>query len=262
MAVVFPTYHSNENFNKLGIFRSAVANQFRLWIDAVVPYEIDGQFDSKERQIILTTIDRIHETTCVRFLPRTNEVDHVLIFRGKGCYSNVGKQGGCQNVSLDRGCMHHEVIVHELMHALGFWHEHSRHDRDDYVTIKWQNIDEIYHDQFQKVERAKMDDLDELYDYFSIMHYGSKAFSSNGENTIEANNPAFTKFLGKSIDLSEVDISKVRKLYKCHKSTTTGYETLSTTIKPKGTDLFNCEISAPPSPLLGCRPLRHPVTSL
>jgi hypothetical protein len=34
----------------------------------------------------------------------------------------------------------HGTVLHELLHALGFYHQQSATERDDYVIINWQNI--------------------------------------------------------------------------------------------------------------------------
>ena len=33
------------------------------------------------------------------------------------------------------------MIIHELMHMLGFAHEHQRPDRDTMVTVNWANVE-------------------------------------------------------------------------------------------------------------------------
>lgn len=60
------------------------------------------------------------------------------------CYSFVGKVSspGGQTVSIGSGCAYIDTVEHELLHALGFYHEQSRYDRDDHVSIVWGNIKE------------------------------------------------------------------------------------------------------------------------
>ena len=69
---------------------------------------------------------------------------YIKIIRDSGCWSYVGKNAlsGVQNLSLGTNCATLGTTAHEFMHALGWWHEQSRTDRDDYVTIVTENIRE------------------------------------------------------------------------------------------------------------------------
>ena len=61
--------------------------------------------------------------------------------------------------------------MHELMHAAGFWHEQSRADRDDYISINWSNIRAGMEFNFLKYDLRKIDHLGAEYDTCSVMHY-------------------------------------------------------------------------------------------
>ena len=63
-----------------------------------------------------------------------------MIFLCCRCYSKVGRQGGEQILSLGDGCSHTSTAMHELMHAVGFFHENTRYDRDRFVKVLWWNI--------------------------------------------------------------------------------------------------------------------------
>ena len=56
------------------------------------------------------------------------------------CYSSIGRRGSNQSLSLGENCLLDSIIQHELFHALGFFQEQSRLERDFFVTIHWDNI--------------------------------------------------------------------------------------------------------------------------
>ena len=92
---------------------------------------------------------------------------------------------GRQEISLGSGCLDVGTILHEIGHVIGLWHEQSRPDRDDYVTIVERNIADVYLNQFTKRPRNETTSRGFPYDYTSIMHYAKTDFSENGKATIK-----------------------------------------------------------------------------
>lgn len=90
------------------------------------------------------------------------------------CYSTVGRIGGKQEVSLGDGCDLLGVVSHEIGHILGFWHEHSRPDRDKYIHINYLNIMINMETNFNKLPTSYVDDYGVAYDLGSALHYSAK----------------------------------------------------------------------------------------
>ena len=109
--------------------------------------------------------------------------------------------------------------MHELFHALGRWHEQSRPDRDEYVTILEENIIRGQERNFQKQNPAIAFTQGIPYDYRSVMHYGSHAFSRNGQPTIRPiRSDVNIRDLGQRRGFSENDVRHVNALYNCGES--------------------------------------------
>ncbi|XP_035903575.1 seminal metalloprotease 1-like [Anopheles stephensi] len=196
-----------------------IASTYR-WPENTVPFEIvEEDFTPEQIAHIKRGIRQIESVTCLRFVARTDETDFVrVIGTGSGCYSSVGHRGGAQTLNLepydvDTGCFRLATIVHEFIHALGFYHQQSASDRDQFVDILWDNIEEGKEHNFNIYDASTITDFNVVYDYGSVMHYSATAFSKNGEKTIVPKDP--NAAIGQRVGMSERDISKLNHMYRC-----------------------------------------------
>ena len=103
--------------------------------------------------------------------------------------------------------------MHEIMHALGFYHEQSRNDRDSYITINWSNIKPDKQHNFSCHNSGT--DLAE-FDFNSIMLYSS--YISDTSFVYSSTTPVMTKldgstFVGQRNGLSQGDINGLLTVY-------------------------------------------------
>uniref|UniRef100_A0AAV2IZ13 Metalloendopeptidase n=1 Tax=Knipowitschia caucasica TaxID=637954 RepID=A0AAV2IZ13_KNICA len=179
-----------------------------IWPSPAIPYEIHDEIKSRKSDIEAAT-KMISDKTCVTFHKRTSETDYLHFQNGQGCASYVGLIHGQQPIYVASDCRIGN-IVHEILHALGFYHEHTRMDRDQYIKIFEENVMKKAWNNFSK---QPGNTLNIPYDVSSILHYGSWYFSSNGLPTIES--LVETEDMGQRRRLTKFDIERVQKLYNC-----------------------------------------------
>lgn len=198
--------------------RAATSRKERIWDFGVVPFVIDPIFSGDEKAGFKQAMKHWENHTCIKFVER-NASEHKDFIRFTesrcGCCSHVGRQGnGAQNVSIGKNCHKIGVIVHELGHAIGFWHEHTRPDRDQYVDIIDKNIENGHEHNFDKLSAKEVDSLGEPYDHNSIMHYARDTYSKNSFDVIV---PKRGEAIGQRERLSKSDIIQANRLYRCAK---------------------------------------------
>ncbi|XP_049534973.1 tolloid-like protein 2 isoform X2 [Anopheles darlingi] len=204
--------------------RAATAKKERIWDFGVIPYEIDGNFSGMHKALFRQAMRHWENYTCIKFVER-NPIDHpnyiVFTERACGCCSFVGKRGnGPQAISIGKNCDKFGIVVHELGHVVGFWHEHTRPDRENHVVIEKNNIVVGQEYNFNKLTEDEVNSLGLPYDYDSIMHYARNTFSKGTylDTIFPIEIPGRKRpEIGQRLRLSEGDIAQANLLYKCAK---------------------------------------------
>lgn len=134
-----------------------------------------------------------------------NDICSSYVGVDKTAYTSDG-----QFLFIGLSCLSEGEIHHELLHALGLFHEHSRPDRDSYVTVRDEWIQEGEEVNFEIA--SLLDTLDTKYDYESVMHYGEYQFTTDTtQKTINARGNE----VGQRDGISKGDNVVTRLLYQC-----------------------------------------------
>lgn len=192
----------------------SLASYATKWPDGVVVYKL-GNMSSALRGELQKAMDEWTSKTNVRFKKHTNESYYVTIQETNktcaGCgFASIGVNGtrGTCNFGPKASA---SLIAHELGHTLGFLHEQTRPDRDQYVKVLFENIQSGKEGNFKKTNNALQ--TTKQFDMKSIMMYHPYAFTkTRGVPTI-VDVKTGQPYKGAQQNISSLDIEGTNKVY-------------------------------------------------
>ena len=207
------------------------------WPDGIIPYDI-SKLTKKQQSLALRAMQRWVDTGAkITFIPHTTETEYVNFTGRTNTGNNTSHVGFIKGERTDINITAfwwrdlEWMPAHELGHVLGFFHEHQRWDRDQFVTIHYENIKPGRAHDYDWIARTNWIVSSTPYDYYSIMHY-RVCWASQCENecidavgaspcaVISPVDPKYDGVIGQWTDnhLSALDAVKVRLVYGTKKS--------------------------------------------
>lgn len=207
-------------------------NYVKQWPKCIVPYEPNPSHVQWSN--IIKAMNKFAAATNVRFVPRTDQTAYIKFEKDDSSAQHtegLGYVGSPYIVNIKYDVR----IEHELGHVLGFGHEHERSDRDTYLDILLNNVDnndaiasqlvgkesssdEIFVTNFDEnsimiywcsAAGKSASELDVIKDFFT----GAKQIYNNKWRTMSIKtNPK--KIWGSPVELSPLDIQGINSFYK------------------------------------------------
>jgi hypothetical protein len=202
------------------------------WPGGIIPYEISKLAPGQQTNA-LKAMQRWMDTGAkIRFVPRTTQVEYVNFTGVTNSGNNTSCVGFKKGVRADINItafwwrQGEWMPAHELGHVLGFFHEHQRWDRDQFVTIHYEHIKTGRASDYDWIAKTNWILSSLPYDFHSIMHYRICWASSCEEQckdgigsspcaVIEPRDKAFDPVIGQWTDngISALDAQRVREVY-------------------------------------------------
>ena len=174
------------------------------WDDGVVTYKFDPGFPEGSKGIVDRAMQDYRDNTAITFklLGNNETATAYVVFKVTGGnLSAVGCQRREQAIEL-ANTPQVGATIHEIGHALGLLHEHSRPDRNQFITVHFDLVKPEWQNQFREINSFRTKTLGK-YDFQSIMHYPPK--SSFG---VQADALTMTKTDGTPLDPSVGDLGE------------------------------------------------------
>lgn len=161
----------------------------RQWPNNKVCYSVDG-IPNAYVNYIYEALAWIENGSYIDMSPRYNEKDYIqfhFLDQDEWLASSdyIGRKGGVQNIKLSRNAIVSVgTIVHEICHAIGMYHEMCRTDRDNYVRINFEGMDENTRYQYKTYAERNENGVNiGNFDFGSIMMYSSNGVMYKLDNS-------------------------------------------------------------------------------
>uniref|UniRef100_A0A0K0FPU6 Metalloendopeptidase n=1 Tax=Strongyloides venezuelensis TaxID=75913 RepID=A0A0K0FPU6_STRVS len=184
--------------------------------------------DSLNNNVIKLALKEIENNTCIRFKEDNSlntNTEGLFFERSKFCSSYVGLvfTDKKQTVNLTYECSSGiGFVLHEVGHALGLLHEHTRTDRDKFVTINEDNIKEGLENNFKIPNGTWYKNYSTYYDYGSVMGYNPYEVAKSRQKKVLSSkiNTEYDRMMGQRSYMTFNDLKKINLRYCYNKNKT------------------------------------------